>query len=138
MAQEGFLSLTNPETWVFFAAVGFAALIWKKGRFVPLPPLTEGGSLTLPEEDFGKILLKHSAGVGARIENEVRAREGIVIAVVNEGDKEAGSIADHVIEIPHTSELLLPILEIVPLQLLAYHIAVGRNCGNLAKSVTAE
>ena len=74
---------------------------------------------------------------------EVRAREGIVVAVVNEGDKEASSIADHVITIPHSSELLLPILEIVPLQLLAYHIAVRRGCDvdqprNLAKSVTVE
>jgi glucosamine--fructose-6-phosphate aminotransferase (isomerizing) len=74
---------------------------------------------------------------------EVKAREGIVIALVNEGDKEASSIADHVITIPPTSELLLPILEIVPLQLLAYHIAVRRGCDvdqprNLAKSVTVE
>jgi glucosamine--fructose-6-phosphate aminotransferase (isomerizing) len=74
---------------------------------------------------------------------EVKAREGIVIALVNEGDKEAASIADHVITIPPTCELLLPILEIVPLQLLAYHIAVRRGCDvdqprNLAKSVTVE
>ena len=74
---------------------------------------------------------------------EVKAREGIVIAIVNEGDKEASSIADHVITVPPTSELLLPILEIVPLQLLAYHIAVRRGCDvdqprNLAKSVTVE
>jgi glutamine---fructose-6-phosphate transaminase (isomerizing) len=74
---------------------------------------------------------------------EVKAREGIVIAIVNEGDKEAASIADHVITVPSTSELLLPILEIVPLQLLAYHIAVRRGCDvdqprNLAKSVTVE
>ncbi len=74
---------------------------------------------------------------------EVKAREGIVIALVNEGDKEASSIADEVITIPPTSELLLPILEIVPLQLLAYHIAVRRGCDvdqprNLAKSVTVE
>jgi glucosamine--fructose-6-phosphate aminotransferase (isomerizing) len=74
---------------------------------------------------------------------EVRAREGIVIALVNEDDKEAASIADHTIVIPPTSELLLPILEIVPLQLLAYHIAVRRGCDvdqprNLAKSVTVE
>ena len=74
---------------------------------------------------------------------EVRAREGIVIALVNEGDQEAASLADHTIVIPRTSELLLPILEIVPLQLLAYHIAVRRGCDvdqprNLAKSVTVE
>jgi glucosamine--fructose-6-phosphate aminotransferase (isomerizing) len=74
---------------------------------------------------------------------EVKAREGIVIAVVTEGDDEAARLADHAIQIPASTELLLPILEIVPLQLLAYHIAVRRGCDvdqprNLAKSVTVE
>jgi len=75
---------------------------------------------------------------------EVKARSGIVIAVACEPDaEEVGKIADFVITIPPTTELLLPILEIVPLQLLAYHIAVRRGCDvdqprNLAKSVTVE
>uniref|UniRef100_Q01Q56 Glutamine--fructose-6-phosphate aminotransferase [isomerizing] n=1 Tax=Solibacter usitatus (strain Ellin6076) TaxID=234267 RepID=Q01Q56_SOLUE len=74
---------------------------------------------------------------------EVKARDGIVIAIVTKGDDKAHRIADHVIEIPPSSELLTPILEIVPLQLLAYHIAVRRGCDvdqprNLAKSVTVE
>jgi glutamine---fructose-6-phosphate transaminase (isomerizing) len=74
---------------------------------------------------------------------EVKAREGIVVAVVNEGDEMVRKMADHVIEVPTTFDLLLPILEIVPLQLLAYHIAVRRGCDvdqprNLAKSVTVE
>ena len=74
---------------------------------------------------------------------EVKAREGIVIAVVCEGDEEASRIADHTIVIPTSDDLLLPVLEIVPLQLLAYHIAVRRGCDvdqprNLAKSVTVE
>jgi len=74
---------------------------------------------------------------------EVKARDGIVIAVVTEGDHIAREIADHVIEVPAAPELLAPILEIVPLQLLAYHIAVRRGCDvdqprNLAKSVTVE
>ncbi len=74
---------------------------------------------------------------------EVKAREGIVIAVVTEGDQLARKTADHVITIPQSSDLLTPILEIVPLQLLAYHIAVRRGCDvdqprNLAKSVTVE
>ena len=74
---------------------------------------------------------------------EVKARDGIVIAVVTEGDRIAREIADHVIEVPAAPELLAPILEIVPLQLLAYHIAVRRGCDvdqprNLAKSVTVE
>ena len=74
---------------------------------------------------------------------EVKAREGTVVAVSNAGDEAVRKTADHVIEIPPSHELLAPILEIVPLQLLAYHIAVRRGCDvdqprNLAKSVTVE
>ncbi|MGA7623766.1 MAG: glutamine--fructose-6-phosphate transaminase (isomerizing) [Candidatus Acidiferrales bacterium] len=74
---------------------------------------------------------------------EVKARDGIVVAIVSEGDQQAREIADHVVSIPGAPELLAPILEIVPLQLLAYHIAVRRGCDvdqprNLAKSVTVE
>jgi glutamine---fructose-6-phosphate transaminase (isomerizing) len=74
---------------------------------------------------------------------EVKARDGVVIAVVTEGDSDARDVADHVIEIPHASDLISPILSIVPLQLLAYHIGVRRGCDvdqprNLAKSVTVE
>jgi glutamine---fructose-6-phosphate transaminase (isomerizing) len=74
---------------------------------------------------------------------EVKARDGIVIALVTEGDHLAREAADYVFEIPPAVELSAPILEIVPLQLLAYHIAVRRGCDvdqprNLAKSVTVE
>ena len=74
---------------------------------------------------------------------EVKAREGIVISVLTEGDTMSSVVSDHVIEIPAASDLLSPILSIVPLQLLAYHIAVRRGCDvdqprNLAKSVTVE
>ena len=74
---------------------------------------------------------------------EVKARDGIVISVVSEGDHLARKASDHAIEIPTAPELMAPILEIVPLQLLAYHIAVRRGCDvdqprNLAKSVTVE
>jgi glucosamine--fructose-6-phosphate aminotransferase (isomerizing) len=74
---------------------------------------------------------------------EVKAREGIVISVLTEGDSMSSVVSDHVIEIPASSDLLTPILSIIPLQLLAYHIAVRRGCDvdqprNLAKSVTVE
>src|SRR6266487_1843210 len=59
---------------------------------------------------------------------EVKARDGVVIAVVTEGDIEPREIADRVIEIPHASDLISPILSIIPLQLLAYHIGVRRGC----------
>jgi glucosamine--fructose-6-phosphate aminotransferase (isomerizing) len=74
---------------------------------------------------------------------EVTARSGRVIAIAIEGDQTIAQLVDHVIYIPQCPELLLPILEVVPLQLLAYHIAVRRGCDvdqprNLAKSVTVE
>jgi glucosamine--fructose-6-phosphate aminotransferase (isomerizing) len=74
---------------------------------------------------------------------EVRAREGLVIAVVQSGDRAIASKAAHVLEIPPCADLLAPLLTVVPLQLLAYHIAVRRGCDvdqprNLAKSVTVE
>jgi glucosamine--fructose-6-phosphate aminotransferase (isomerizing) len=74
---------------------------------------------------------------------EVKARDGIVISVVTEGDDLARKASNHVIEIPAAPEFMAPILEIVPLQLLAYHIAVRLGCDvdqprNLAKSVTVE
>ena len=74
---------------------------------------------------------------------EVKARGASVIAVVTEGDVDAARLADHVIEVPETPELLSPVVVTVPLQLLAYHVAVLRGCDvdqprNLAKSVTVE
>ena len=74
---------------------------------------------------------------------EVKARSGIVVAIACEGDEEVAKMADHLITIPHTRELLFPLIEMIPLQLLAYYIAVRRGCDvdqprNLAKSVTVE
>jgi glucosamine--fructose-6-phosphate aminotransferase (isomerizing) len=74
---------------------------------------------------------------------EIKARKGKIIAVATEGDEEIEDKADHVIYIPHTLQLLTPILSVIPLQLLAYHVAVMRGCNvdqprNLAKSVTVE
>jgi glucosamine--fructose-6-phosphate aminotransferase (isomerizing) len=74
---------------------------------------------------------------------EVKARDGIVISIVTEKDRLAREASDHIIELPPAPEILAPLLEIIPLQLLAYHIAVRRGCDvdqprNLAKSVTVE
>jgi glucosamine--fructose-6-phosphate aminotransferase (isomerizing) len=74
---------------------------------------------------------------------EVKARGATVIAIVSEGDTEAAGLADHVVEVPETGELLAPVVVTVPLQLLAYHVATLRGCDvdqprNLAKSVTVE
>jgi glucosamine--fructose-6-phosphate aminotransferase (isomerizing) len=74
---------------------------------------------------------------------EVKARKGVIIAIVTEGDKEVNKMADYVIEVPETDDAFLPLVASIPLQLLAYHIAVLRGCNvdqprNLAKSVTVE
>lgn len=74
---------------------------------------------------------------------EVKARKGKVIAIVTQGDKTVKELADHVIEIPKTDDSLVPIISVIPLQLLAYHVAIMRGCNvdqprNLAKSVTVE
>ena len=74
---------------------------------------------------------------------EIKSRKGRIIAIVTEGDETVKQLADHVIEVPDTSESLSPLLTTIPLQLLSYHIAVMRGCNvdqprNLAKSVTVE
>ncbi|HWZ32975.1 MAG TPA: glutamine--fructose-6-phosphate transaminase (isomerizing) [Bryobacteraceae bacterium] len=92
-----------------------------------------------PSDEMSRVLYEKTL---SNIQ-EVKAREGRVVAVACEGDEDVAKMADHVITIGSTNELLLPILEVVPLQLLAYHIAVRRGCDvdqprNLAKSVTVE
>jgi glucosamine--fructose-6-phosphate aminotransferase (isomerizing) len=74
---------------------------------------------------------------------EVKARKGKIIAIVTNGDKDVKEMSDHVIEIPETDELMVPLIAAIPWQLLSYHIAVMRGCNvdqprNLAKSVTVE
>jgi len=111
------------------------------------------GPNALIDEDLPVVILAtcdpQDAGSQMRYEKtlsnlkEVKARSGRVIAVATEGDDDIREAADHVLYVPPAPELLAPILEIVPLQLLAYHIAVRRGCDvdqprNLAKSVTVE
>jgi glucosamine--fructose-6-phosphate aminotransferase (isomerizing) len=74
---------------------------------------------------------------------QAKARGGIVIAMATEGDDQIAKIADHVLYVPETPPMLAPAINVIPLQLLAYHIAVRRGCDvdqprNLAKSVTVE
>lgn len=104
------------------------------------------GPIALIDEDMPVVVLapkdKTYPKMLGNIE-EVKARGGKIIAVVNEGDKEAAEKADEIIRIPETSPFLMPILLTIPLQLLAYHIAVLKGTDvdqprNLAKSVTVE
>lgn len=104
------------------------------------------GPIALIDEEMPVIVIATNKSAYEKIVSniqEVKARKGFVIAVVTEGDVEISKIADHTIEIPDTEEPLTPLLSVIPLQLLSYHIAVMRGCNvdqprNLAKSVTVE
>jgi glucosamine--fructose-6-phosphate aminotransferase (isomerizing) len=104
------------------------------------------GPIALIDENMPVVFVSPRGGSSRKIlgnMEEVRARGGRIIAVTNEGDQNAAALADHVISIPETVDFLSPLLTVIPLQLLAYHIAVIRGCDvdqprNLAKSVTVE
>jgi glucosamine--fructose-6-phosphate aminotransferase (isomerizing) len=104
------------------------------------------GPIALIDEEMPVVFLATNQCAYEKIVSnvqEVKARKGKIIAVVNKGDTQIRALADHVIEVPETEEVLSPLITIVPLQLLAYHIAILRGCNvdqprNLAKSVTVE
>ena len=104
------------------------------------------GPIALIDENMPVVFIATNKSLNEKIVSniqEVKARKGIVIAIVTEGDKAIDEIADYTIEIPDTEEPFTPLLSVIPLQLLSYHIAVMRNCNvdqprNLAKSVTVE
>ncbi len=104
------------------------------------------GPIALISDGFPVVALApHDGSYERMLGNieEVRARDGQVIAVVQAGDRQVAAKAQHVIEVPVAADLLMPLITVVPLQLLAYHIAVRRGCDvdqprNLAKSVTVE
>lgn len=104
------------------------------------------GPIALIDDDMPVVFIATQDSTYEKVVSniqEVKARKGKVIAVVTEGDETIREMADHVIEIPAVSEALTPLVAVIPLQLLAYHIAVLRGCNvdqprNLAKSVTVE
>ena len=104
------------------------------------------GPIALIDEEMPVVFIATNKGTYEKaLSNiqEVKARKGKVIAIVTENDELVRDLADHVIEIPETEEMLVPLLATIPLQLLSYHIAVMRGCNvdqprNLAKSVTVE
>jgi len=104
------------------------------------------GPIALIDENMPVVFLATKDKSYEKIVNniqEVKARKGIVIAIVTEGDETISKMADHVIEVPKCSEEIYPLITVIPLQLLAYYIAVMRGCNvdqprNLAKSVTVE
>ena len=104
------------------------------------------GPIALIDEEMPVVVIATKKGSYQKVVSniqEVKARKGKIIAVVTEGDKEVKDIADYTIEIPEVDEALVPLVSVIPLQLLSYHIAVMRGCNvdqprNLAKSVTVE
>jgi glutamine---fructose-6-phosphate transaminase (isomerizing) len=104
------------------------------------------GPIALIDEEMPVVVIATKHGSYEKVVSniqEVKARKGKIIAIVTEGDEVVKEMADYVIEIPETDEILVPLVSVIPLQLLAYHIAVMRGCNvdqprNLAKSVTVE
>lgn len=131
IALEGALKLKEIS---YIHAEGYPAAEMKHGPIAlidnEMPVVTIATNNTIYEKVVSNI-------------QEIKARNGRVIAIVNEGDETIKALADHYIEIPATEEYLDPLLSCIPLQLLAYHIAVNKNRDvdmprNLAKSVTVE
>ncbi|HPB02363.1 MAG TPA: glutamine--fructose-6-phosphate transaminase (isomerizing) [Bacteroidales bacterium] len=104
------------------------------------------GPIALIDAEMPVVFIATNKGTYDKVVSniqEVKARKGQIIAIVTEGDQEVKNLADYVIEIPETEEMFVPLLATIPLQKLAYHIAVMRGCNvdqprNLAKSVTVE
>lgn len=131
MALEGALKLKEIS---YIHAEGYPAAEMKHGPIALIDQNMPVVVLAIKDNSYEKIM--------SNIQ-EVKARKGIVIAVVNEGDTNIRDLAQHVLEIPESDAIFSPLLAVVPLQLLSYHIAVMRGCNidqprNLAKSVTVE
>jgi len=131
VALEGALKLKEIS---YIHAEGYPAAEMKHGPIALIDEMMPVVFIAPHDAVYSKIV--------SNIE-EVKARHGRVIAVVTEGDRRTAGLADHVFAVPQTLDLLTPVLTVVPLQLLAYYIAVQRGCDvdqprNLAKSVTVE
>ena len=104
------------------------------------------GPIALVSQEMPVVVVAPHCGTYEKVVSniqEIKARKGRVVAIVTEGDELVRKIADYIIEVPETEECLTPLLTVVPLQLMAYHIAVVKGCDvdqprNLAKSVTVE
>ncbi|SDK78740.1 glucosamine--fructose-6-phosphate aminotransferase (isomerizing) [Catalinimonas alkaloidigena] len=131
VALEGALKLKEIS---YIHAEGYPAAEMKHGPIALIDEAMPVVFIATQDSSYEKIISNI---------REVKARHGKVIAVVTEGDAEIRHMADHVLEVPAAHEALMPIIAVIPLQLLSYHIAVMRGCNvdqprNLAKSVTVE
>ncbi|MPM94152.1 Glutamine--fructose-6-phosphate aminotransferase [isomerizing] [bioreactor metagenome] len=104
------------------------------------------GPIALISHEMPVVVIAPSSGMYEKVVSniqEIKARKGKIIAIVTEGDEVVKKLSDYCIEIPDTEECLVPLLAAIPLQLMAYHIAIVKGCDvdqprNLAKSVTVE
>lgn len=104
------------------------------------------GPIALISQEMPVVVIAPSTGMYEKVVSniqEIKARKGRIISIISEGDEVVKNLSDYSIEIPHTEECLVPLLAAIPLQLMAYHIAVVKGCDvdqprNLAKSVTVE
>ena len=131
MALEGALKLKEIS---YIHAEGYPAAEMKHGPIALIDKNMPVVFIATKDKTYDKIVSNVQ---------EIKARKGVIIAVVTEGDNVIAKMADHVIEIPEVHESLAHLLTVIPLQLLSYHIAVMRGCNvdqprNLAKSVTVE
>jgi glucosamine--fructose-6-phosphate aminotransferase (isomerizing) len=131
VALEGALKLKEIS---YIHAEGYPAAEMKHGPIALVDPSTPSVFLIPQGAVYDKVMLNLE---------EIKARKGPVIAVSSSGDQRVRELADDVIEIPEAPDFLQPVVAAIPLQLLAYHIAVLRGCDvdkprNLAKSVTVE
>lgn len=131
VALEGALKLKEIS---YIHAEGYPAAEMKHGPIALIDENMPVVVIATKDNSYNKIVTNIQ---------EVKARKGIVIAVVSKGDTVIKDLADHILEVPETNVILAPLLTVIPLQLLSYHIAVLRGCSvdqprNLAKSVTVE
>lgn len=131
VALEGALKLKEIS---YIHAEGYPAAEMKHGPIALIDQMMPIAVIAVKGAAYDKVL--------SNIE-EVRARQGRVLAIATEGDEDIQSLSDWVIRVPETHDMLVPLLTVIPLQLLSYHIAVARGCDvdkprNLAKSVTVE
>ena len=131
IALEGALKLKEIS---YIHAEGYPGAEIKHGAIALIDEEMPVVCVAIQDDTYQKILSNMQ---------EVKARHGVIIAIVSEGDTEVAAFSDYVIPIPKTRGLLTPILAVIPMQLLAYYVAVHRGCDvdrprNLAKSVTVE
>jgi glucosamine--fructose-6-phosphate aminotransferase (isomerizing) len=131
VALEGALKLKELS---YIHAEGYPAAEMKHGPIALIDEAMPVVFIATQDKSYEKII--------SNIQ-EIKARKGKIIAVVTQGDERVSALADHVIEVPNTYDALMPIVSVIPLQLLAYYMAVERGCSvdqprNLAKSVTVE